>query len=606
MLVIPHTSDGDFQCPQSHKCIPGSWQCDGDDDCGYNEDETLETCTLFNRTCQSDQFNCINDRCVSERWVCDGEDDCGDGSDEADARDCNGRTCSPDTFTCESNRQHGSYPCIPLNRVCDGVKNCRNGEDEAQTCPPRTCMAHQFKCNNGICISARFRCDHDNDCGDMSDEPEDCSDFQIDQERLQKLVQYHSSGVLKCSINLAKPNFIPAAAITNGDSDNLPKSIVIQVKSLEDLLKKYRDFWTFWETFKAVVEMLRNPRFLLVCDKWEQLRFVTSAHFVKFWDTQLDLVKEDLTKNEASLLMHETPSEDLVSSEVTIEEEKEETTTDTVTSDLTEEQHTFIIKGVIDPRDNQTKLSLQEAIMLGVVDQNQNLYVNPVTGQKMSMTDAMNEGRVIMDFVSKKKIREERNSYGLITIKITKETRPYTITGVIDPFNEAKLTVNQAASKNILDTHSSTYRTESGDTIPIADAIASGLVLVEYHDSHGETAHKPEVQIKTYAVHGVVDQKKKEKVSFADAVRDGLLHRETGEYINNVTGESVHVHEAIMKGFIKARVVSDPSKLEVNPENTIIVEKMAHAKTKILQSMKAINAFKKIGQQHASNGNGKS
>ncbi|KAK3739555.1 hypothetical protein RRG08_006378, partial [Elysia crispata] len=30
------------------------------------------------------------------------------------------------------------------------------------------------------------------------------------------------------------------AAITNGDSDNLPKSIVIQVKSLEDLLKKYR------------------------------------------------------------------------------------------------------------------------------------------------------------------------------------------------------------------------------------------------------------------------------------------------------------------------------------------------------------------------------
>ena len=38
----------------------------------------------------------------------------------------------------------------------------------------------------------------------------------------------------------------------------------------------------------------------------------------------------------------------------------------------------------------------------------------------MSMTDAMNEGRVIMDFVSKKKIREERNSYGLITIKITK------------------------------------------------------------------------------------------------------------------------------------------------------------------------------------------
>ncbi|GFR69842.1 low-density lipoprotein receptor-related protein 2-like, partial [Elysia marginata] len=166
---------GDFQCSRSHKCIPGSWQCDGDDDCGYNEDESSETCTSFNRTCQSDQFACDNGRCVSQRWVCDSEDDCGDNSDEDDARNCNDRTCPPDTFTCESNRQQSSYPCIPLSRVCDGVRNCRNGEDETQTCPPRTCMAHQFKCDNGICISSRFRCDHDNDCGDMSDEPDDCN-----------------------------------------------------------------------------------------------------------------------------------------------------------------------------------------------------------------------------------------------------------------------------------------------------------------------------------------------------------------------------------------------------------------------------------------------
>lgn len=32
----------------------------------------------------------------------------------------------------------------------------------------------------------------------------------------------------------------------------------------------------------------------------------------------------------------------------------------------------------------------------------------------------MNEGRVLMEFVSRKKIREEKNSYGLITVKITK------------------------------------------------------------------------------------------------------------------------------------------------------------------------------------------
>ena len=54
-------------------------------------------------------------------------------------------------------------------------------------------------------------------------------------------------------------------------------------------------------------------------------------------------------------------------------------------------------------------------------------------------------------------------------------------------------------------------RTEKGEKLAIADAIHSGLVLVEYHG--GEATHtKPEVVEKTYAVHGVVDQRLKKKV----------------------------------------------------------------------------------------------
>ena len=36
------------------------------------------------------------------------------------------------------------------------------------------------------------------------------------------------------------------------------------------------------------------------------------------------------------------------------------------------------------------------------------------------MPDAMNEGRIMMEIVSRKKIREENNSYGIMTIKTTK------------------------------------------------------------------------------------------------------------------------------------------------------------------------------------------
>lgn len=68
----------------------------------------------------------------------------------------------------------------------------------------------------------------------------------------------------------------------------------------------------------------------------------------------------------------------------------------------------------------------------------------------------------------------------------------------------------QASHKGIMDTHASTYTTETGEKISIADAISSGLVFVEYHEDPNA---KPEVVSKTYAVHGVVDQKSRTKVN---------------------------------------------------------------------------------------------
>ena len=50
----------------------------------------------------------------------------------------------------------------------------------------------------------------------------------------------------------------------------------------------------------------------------------------RFWDTSLDVADGDITKKTASLALHEAPSEEMVSSEITISEEHEDTTTETV------------------------------------------------------------------------------------------------------------------------------------------------------------------------------------------------------------------------------------------------------------------------------------
>lgn len=269
-------------------------------------------------------------------------------------------------------------------------------------------------------------------------------------------------------------------------------------------------------------------------------------------------------------------------------EETTVTSTDQVMSSVEEERSTFVITSVTDPRDDDKELSLQEAIILGIIDQTTNQYINPDTGDVCSITAAMNDGKIMFEFTSRKKIREEKKSYGIISIKTTKENRPYTISHVIDPSSEQEMTLPQAISKGIINKTDSTYRTETGELISIDDAISSGLVKVEYHN--GGDHPEAESTTRTYAVHGVLDKKTNQKVSFADALSSGILDKESGEYVDNVTKDRLPVQDAIMKGFIKARIVTDTSKLDIDPENKMVVEKFASAKNK-LRAAKALRGM---------------
>lgn len=45
--------------------------------------------------------------------------------------------------------------------------------------PNNTCDENAFRCLNKACIPKRFVCDHDNDCGDGSDESVECGECYL-------------------------------------------------------------------------------------------------------------------------------------------------------------------------------------------------------------------------------------------------------------------------------------------------------------------------------------------------------------------------------------------------------------------------------------------
>ncbi|CAL8091762.1 unnamed protein product [Orchesella dallaii] len=161
----------EFRCKVTGRCIPQSFLCDFDHDCGPNDHSDEEHCEDHN-TCDSVRnFQCANGRCILKAWRCDEDDDCLDNSDEMNCTTTttNGtQSCLPSEFKCPNENK-----CISTEWLCDFDNDCTDGFDELN-CTQRTCPDWKFACKSGHCIMSTWECDGDKDCPDGSDEHKDC------------------------------------------------------------------------------------------------------------------------------------------------------------------------------------------------------------------------------------------------------------------------------------------------------------------------------------------------------------------------------------------------------------------------------------------------
>ena len=216
---------------------------------------------------------------------------------------------------------------------------------------------------------------------------------------------------------------------------------------------------------------------------------------------------------------------------------------------------------MIDPRDN-VELSIAEAIERGILDPDRGLYIHPEQKDlPIPIPVAMNAGLIIVESTETKKTKEKIKAVGLVTVNVTQETRPYTITRVRDPISEEEIPVSDAIGRGLFDPQSGVWINPGSDErINVKDAIDAGLLIVDY-DANAEVS-APDVTTRTFAVYGVTDRKEGKRLAFHEACERGIISKEDGEFLDTKSNTRHSVIEAARKGWVKVRVVEEGTRLD--------------------------------------------
>ncbi|XP_041374834.1 LOW QUALITY PROTEIN: microtubule-actin cross-linking factor 1-like [Gigantopelta aegis] len=248
------------------------------------------------------------------------------------------------------------------------------------------------------------------------------------------------------------------------------------------------------------------------------------------------------------------------------------------------------ITGVIDPRTGEW-ISVKEAIAAGLIDPKTGKFRNPVTGEEMSLMDAIKSGYLIADPAAFGNDSEENGVFTSIEL----EDVAFTISGVIDPTTGEEISLKRAIQDGIIDPVNGVYRDPAtGEVMSIADAIKRGLIKGRPFDptrdkDDGNILRFQQLQVKKQrflpsdmdtvdgaemalkidpndklfnklkdrmdvTAKGIKDPKTKNSLTIEQAYEKGIINFATAEY-DTLDGEILPLEEATARGLIEPNVL---------------------------------------------------
>ncbi|ELT90303.1 hypothetical protein CAPTEDRAFT_205084 [Capitella teleta] len=327
------------------------------------------------------------------------------------------------------------------------------------------------------------------------------------------------------------------------------------------LFRQLQEYETYAVAYEESVVSSRQTQNFLVRDENGAAKYVSKAYIERLRPVELEPERDDdgtrhLTLAEKVPSIPESYEDDHLShtsvlTDVSFDEE-------TMSLQTIKETQTFVIKGVIDPRDNQ-EISIYQAISDGIINQTKGIYFDPNTGTEMPIPEAMNRGLILVEFTDKTLETGDLIKSGVIRSTTTTETVSYSVQSVVDPVTGQRITVVEAIERGIIDQESGKYVNPlTGSVMSMSAAIDRGLVDVEEVCEQATVSPKeaaiPELN-PALAVVGVKDPNTGRPLSLQDAIDRGIIDVEKGLY--RTPNGAIPIAEAVKQGLMQVKLASD-------------------------------------------------
>ena len=203
----------------------------------------------------------------------------------------------------------------------------------------------------------------------------------------------------------------------------------------------------------------------------------------------------------------------------------------------------YNIIAVVDPRNNR-RMPVPEAVEIGIFAQGTGEYIHPITHEVLPLDEAVKQGLVI--------VQQSQPPEG--------DEKSFSIEAALDTATNQWLTPQDAISRGILDLDRELFTDrKTGKVMTLDEAVERGLVRGSYTSKVIDTT----IDRQTFSIKSVMDPNTREWLHPNVAVDRGILDMPNGLYKNPKSGQTMPIHEAFKKGYIKANEVEENEEEEV-------------------------------------------